>query len=220
MQDFISEDDLDTFEGWLKYQAVDAATTGPDELALWRELFDQVKEAGAATPKVGLMKLRPGEHRYAVALRDRDDLWLTLWVRRSPKGDVYVFQPRADRGWNPHVSYHRDGHWHSKSYDHKFFVRQRQPLNASFRGTEHIGIFAGHGGRGIGAVCQPNDFSGVIEIGPGILGPKHGNVTVDLIEPGCQPLDLMMSDHEEVARQEFSDAVPHLVIRVSKVKTR
>jgi len=216
MQDFISEDDLDTFEGWLRYQAVDLATIPADQLTPWRELYDEMKAARAATPKVGLMKLRPGEHRYAVALRDGADLWLTLWVRRSPKGDVYVFQPRSDRRWNPHTSYHRDGTLHLKGHDHKFFVQQRQPLTGSFRGTEHLGAYAGHGGKGIGAVCDPKDFSGVIEVAPGILGPKHGNVAVDLVAPGGAPMDLMMHDHEEVARQEFRDAIPHVVIRVQR----
>jgi hypothetical protein len=40
VQEFISEDDLNTFEGWLRYQAIDAATTPPDELAMWRGHFD------------------------------------------------------------------------------------------------------------------------------------------------------------------------------------
>ncbi len=37
------------------------------------------------------MKLAPivGEHRYAVAVREGTDLWLTLWVRRSPKGEFF-----------------------------------------------------------------------------------------------------------------------------------
>ena len=34
MQEFISEDDLSTFEGWLKSQAIDAATATPEELEL------------------------------------------------------------------------------------------------------------------------------------------------------------------------------------------
>lgn len=49
MQEFISEDDLKTFEGWLRYQAVDAATATPDELAMWRGLFDEVSERSLAT---------------------------------------------------------------------------------------------------------------------------------------------------------------------------
>ena len=68
------------------------------------------------TPKVGLMKLQslPGEHRYAVAIREGSELWLTLWVRRSPKGEFFVMVPRADRGWDPHNSYHLDGTFHGK----------------------------------------------------------------------------------------------------------
>ena len=58
MQEFISEDDLHTFEGWLKYQGVDGATAPPDELAMWRGLFDEAKRAQfVPTPKVGLMLL-------------------------------------------------------------------------------------------------------------------------------------------------------------------
>ena len=160
------------------------------------------------------MKLQPGEHRYAVAVRDAAHLWLTLWVQRSQKGDVYVFLPRGDRRWNPHTSYHRDGTLHQKSYDNKFSVQRRQPLTGSFHGIEHLGVYAGHGPKGVGAICDPNYFSGVIEIGPGILGPVHGNVAVDLVAPGCEPMDLMMSEHKEVARQEFRDAIPLVVIRV------
>ncbi len=78
MQELISEDDLATFEGWLKYQCIDAATTATDELQMWQGIFDEARKRRAATPKVGLMKLQPvpGEHRYAVAVRDGSDLWL------------------------------------------------------------------------------------------------------------------------------------------------
>jgi hypothetical protein len=88
VSDFISEDDLSTFEGWLRYQGIDAATTTPDELADWRDMFDEGRERSLATPKVGRMKLGPlaaGEYRYAVAVREGSDLWLTLWVRRSKR---------------------------------------------------------------------------------------------------------------------------------------
>ncbi|MBI3457211.1 MAG: hypothetical protein HY002_15655, partial [Candidatus Rokubacteria bacterium] len=65
MRDFISEDDLQTFEGWLRYQAVDASTTAPEELAMWRRLFEEARQRSATSPKVGLMKLQPvpDEHR-------------------------------------------------------------------------------------------------------------------------------------------------------------
>src|SRR5438876_12352570 len=110
---FISEDDLDTFEGWLvDYQKMDPAVMAPDELTEWRKAFEDSKQSVAATPKAGLMKLSPmgpGEHRYAVAVREGVDMWLALWVRRSPKGEVFVLLPRTDPVWDPHTSYHLDG---------------------------------------------------------------------------------------------------------------
>jgi hypothetical protein len=56
-RDFISEDDLSTFEGWLKYQGFDAAQLSPDELAMWRDAFEEVRKSSSVTPKVGFMKL-------------------------------------------------------------------------------------------------------------------------------------------------------------------
>ena len=44
MQEFISEDDLATFEGWLRYQGFDAATLASDELADWRDIFDKARK--------------------------------------------------------------------------------------------------------------------------------------------------------------------------------
>jgi hypothetical protein len=167
VQDFIGEDDLATFETWLRYQAVDAATATPDEL---RSL---------ATPKVGLMKLLPvpGEHRYAVAVRDGTDLWLTLWVRRSRKGEFFVMIPRSDGDWDPHTSYHRDGTFHPKSFGAKVIPPQkRQPLTGTFRGTGHLGAYHGHSPKGVGAICDPTAFSGVVEVAPGVLGPRDGEL--------------------------------------------
>ena len=215
MQEFISEDDLITFEGWLKYQGVDTATAAPDELAMWRGLFDEGSERSLVTPKVGLIKIRPGpgEHRYAVAVREGSDLWLTLWVRRSWKGEFFVMTPRGDRDWNPHTSYHLDGTLHMKSFDHKVCAPQnRQPLTGAFRGTEHLGSYNGHCPKRVGAICDPTAFSGVVEVAPGVLGPRDGAVVVDLVEPGCEPLSWPFT---LVARQEvFRDILPWVVIRI------
>jgi hypothetical protein len=214
VSEFISEDDLDTFDGWLKYQAVDAATATPDELAMWRGIFDEGRKRSSATPKVGLMKLRsiPGEHRYAVAVREGSDLWLTLWVRRSRKGEFFVIIPRADGAWDPHASYHLDGTFHSKSHGRTFGPpRKYQPLTGAFRGTEHLGVYGGHGPKGVGASCDPAAFSGVVEVAPNVLGPRQGVVAVDLVEPGCQPLSHPSKLIQQVL---FRDTVPRVVIRI------
>ena len=116
MQEFISEDDLQTFEGWLRYQAIDTRTQTAEELAWWRGVFEEGRQRSATHPKVGLMKLgplTPGEHRYAVAVREGSALWLTLWVRRSPKGEFFIMKPGGS-DWDLHSSYHLDGRFHTK----------------------------------------------------------------------------------------------------------
>jgi hypothetical protein len=49
MQDFISENDLETFEGWLRYQGVELTTANADERAFWRTAFDEARARAAAT---------------------------------------------------------------------------------------------------------------------------------------------------------------------------
>ena len=212
-RDFISEDDLDTFEGWMKYQTVDIHTLEPEELETWRSLFDQIKQDVADTPKVGRMKLQPRcDYRYAVAVEYESNLWLTLWVRRSSKGEFFVMLPRGDRKFDPHTSYHLNGNLHMKSHGHKFLVVKRQPLTGEFRGIVGLGTFYGHGPKGVGAVCDPSKFSGVVNVPADVLGPVHGGVSVDLVEPGYEPPE---SPWKNIAvRQVFQDFVPHLVITV------
>jgi hypothetical protein len=127
--DFVSEDDLLLFEGFLKYQGLDPAT-----IALY---------------------------------------------------------PRGDRDWDAHASYHLDGTFHQKSYGTIWGTPQRrQPLTEAFKGSEHLGTYAGHGTKSIGAVCHPAAFTGVMIVEPGILGPRHGAVAIELAEPGCEGDDL------------------------------
>ncbi len=38
---------------------------------------------------------------------------------------------------------------------------KRQPLTGPFKGTEHLGAYVGHGGKSIGAVCDPAAFTEV-----------------------------------------------------------
>jgi hypothetical protein len=187
MDDFIIEDDLRTFEGWAKYQGFDPTTSTPEELEIWRGLFDEATRLRQSSPKVGLMKLQPvpGEQKYAVALRDGSELWLTMWVRCSRKGEIFIMYPRGDRDWDSHTSYHLDGTLHLKSFGFKGLSQKRQPLTAAFRGSEHLGLYKGHG-KGSGAVCDPNAFDGVVTVEPRILGPRNGSVGFDLVEPGYE----------------------------------
>ncbi len=212
MREFISEDDLDTFEGYLRYQGSDFATAASDERAKWLEIFERSKERSAATPRVGTMTLRRGVDRYAVAVRDGLDLWLALWVQRSQKKEFFVMMPRGDRDWDCHTSYHCNGNLHHKSYGRKSFKQKLQPLDGVFRGTEALGAYSGFGPKRIGAICDPSAFKGVVELAPGVLGPRDGTVVIDLIEPGCEPTSWPSA---RIVRHEvFSDFCPSVVIRV------
>ncbi|MGC2465342.1 MAG: hypothetical protein WA517_09115 [Candidatus Acidiferrum sp.] len=160
------------------------------------------------------MKLRPpqpGEYLYAVAIRDGSDLWLALWVRRSPKGEFFVMVPRAERDWTPHASYHLDGTHHMKSYGQKTVRRHGQALTGVFTGTENLGCFAGHGTNL--AECDQVLFHGVLEVPIGVLRAHHGTICIDLVEPGCQPITAIPS-HKVVRRKTFTDILPHVVITI------
>jgi len=153
----------------------------------------------------------------------------TLWVKRT-SDEVFVFQPRpedrltkrAKRAkrdrvpeWNPHASYHRDGRFHSKSFDQKMGEsQQRQLLDNSFKGTEHLGKYVGHAPL---CACDPSDLSGVIKVEPGVLTNTDGWVTVDLVEPGSQPAHWhFMPKDRIVAQRVFCDAIPWVVITIGQ----
>jgi hypothetical protein len=154
---------------------------------------------------------RADEARIVGVGRSISGLWLTLWVRRSWKPEFFVFMPRAD-GRNSHVSYHRNGTYHYKT-DGRIVgtPKKLQRLDQPFKGTEHLGGFKGHGPKSVGAVCDPSVFTGVVELPPGLLGPRDGVVLVDLVEPGCDPITL---SGDMIRQKTFDDAVPWLVIRI------
>jgi hypothetical protein len=216
-RDFILEDDLNTFDGYLRLQGIEPSIAEPKVLATYRQFFDEAMAIRAATPKFGAMKFRPaaGEYRYAVALREGTDLWLTTWVRRSPKGDVYVLIPVTNQAGILTRAIIVTGPSTRKSFDRKMLASQkRQRLEPAFRGCEHLGMHAGHGPKTVGAICEPAMFTRVMECAPGVLGPRDGFVAVDLVEPGCEPLDL----YNQVAQTEvFRDTVPWIVVRIGKL---
>jgi hypothetical protein len=134
------------------------------------------------------------------------------------EGRVFVIRPMRDRDWNPHTSYHLDGTLHVKSHNRKALTPQkRQPLTGPFRGTEDLGIDAGYAPKGVGAICDPAAFSGVVEVPAGVLGPRHGAVGVFLVEPGHALPDYTWG-YEVVTQTVFRDVQPHVVITVLRHK--
>jgi hypothetical protein len=134
-------------------------------------------------------------------------------VRRSPKGEFFVFVPRIDPREDIHTSYHLDGRVHLKSEGERVFrPDQRQALTGLFRGIESLGMFKGFGPKSIGAICDPTAFSGVVELGPDILGPREGQISVALVEPGYQPLPVGTFVEQKV----FTETAPWVMITVEQ----
>ena len=131
--------------------------------------------------------------KYAVAVREQDELLLFLRISRDPHGDVYVNFPRDyDPQWNPHASYHASGQHHQKSFNHKALVRHDQKPDENFVGTRNVvttGI-AAHEPRAINLICEPTAFDDVFEIPATALKPDTYKtlLSVDVIEPGCAPI--------------------------------
>jgi hypothetical protein len=158
----------------------------------------------------------PGEYRYAVAVPERGGLWLALWVKRDKDGQFFVFHSRSDPMWKePHTSYHKSGQLHSRSFgDCPRIIRMLPPPTVAFRGTVQLGIYAGHDPLRERMNCDPAEFSGVVEVSSGVLGPaKDAVIVVDLVEPGCEPLPAM---YPILQRQTFQDFEPWLVITVEE----
>jgi large subunit ribosomal protein L30 len=73
---FIGEDDLKTFEGYLRYQGIDDAALTPAELEIWRCIFDKAVASTLASPRVGLGRLSfPSQFRPVnIGMRSRFEM--------------------------------------------------------------------------------------------------------------------------------------------------
>jgi hypothetical protein len=68
------------------------------------EFVNSGDAASQGKPQSGIDESSTGPRRakYAVAIRDGSDPWLTMWVRCS--GEVFIMYPRGDRDWDAHAS--------------------------------------------------------------------------------------------------------------------
>jgi hypothetical protein len=207
----------DTFEAYLKQQQLDAQRLAEEVEVILRRDYERRKSAVLAHDVRSMFRTpcAPGEYRYAVAIEDGADLWLTLVAKRSPGGHYYVLIPRGCGRWNPHASYHHDGRYHHESHGLKVAaVQKRQPVD-QFTGTEHLGSFYGH--RAGMAICDPAAFTSVLRIPTGILEPMRGCVLVDLIEPVAAPA----AHHRSVPglrivkEETYRDSSPWVVIAIA-----
>lgn len=158
---------------------------------------------------------------FAVAVRDGQDLFLWLRIRRAKLGDIYYVIP-ADRSgpdwkkWNPHGSHHRDGRRHHKSFGQKILAEQRQKPDSDFIGSETLITrpIASHE-RAFGGICDPDEFFEVMEVPASILSSKtyETYISIDLTEPDFPPIITALG--KVVAQRAFRDAPPWIWVTVT-----
>ena len=169
------------------------------------------------------------ERMFAIAVRDGDDLFLWLRLKRAARTDIYYVLPtgrEADpewKKWNPHGSWHQDGCLHHKSFNRRMLpAESKQEPNAEFKGTHNLitRSITSNEPRAFGVRCDPGKFSEVVVIPLRIVGQKqHETYTsIDVSEPGLQPI--LLGGREEILLQQvFDDAVPHITVTVYSDRT-
>jgi len=168
------------------------------------------------------MKQNQG-HKYAVTVRDGENLFLVATVCRSRQGDVYVNVPRGYPGLKAHISHHASGQSHVKSYDHKYFIRARQKPDVNFKGTFNMSTM------GISSFelrqtypqceqCKTEAFDAVFEIPVSELWPEQYRtyVSVDLAEPGGPPI--IYPGAQILQQMIFQDSIPWILVTLFDTK--
>jgi hypothetical protein len=162
------------------------------------------------------------ERMYAVAVRDGDDLFLWMRIRRATQGDIYYMFPTGRtapewKKWDPHGSLHRDGNFHHKGYDKKMAAQKIQAPDSSFKGSMNMIArpTASHEPRAFGVVCDLAKFSEVMQVPVGILSSKEYEtyVSVDITEANGAP-SVNTSDGEILAQHAFNDSLPWILVSV------
>jgi hypothetical protein len=210
-----------TFEEYLSYQGRNIAGMDEEALKTWRSFYEEAcerqRQRQFLTPNV---RANSNELLYAVAVRDNPYLWLVLWVKRSVKGDYYVFLPLNDADWDPHTSYHRDGCFHHKSYDQKLITSRKQLPSARFSGTEQMLIrpFELENVLAAKVLCDPNRFTGVFEIPGELVRQRGAGVAIDLTEANGPPFAQPWA--KIVMQARFSDAVPEVLLMLWRQNLR
>lgn len=207
------------FEEWIQYQGHEHSSLTDEELEAYQQFYAEACEAEHLRMEWSPKVAGAGALTYAAAVRDDDRrLWLFAWVRRSPKGEYFVMRPFGEKGWDPHSSYHRDGRLHHKSHGRKVAgPYRRQPLDATFQGAEQIiGLspLQLDAVRAVKVTCNPEHFTGILEVPGAVVRAPNIVLSVDITEPGKEPQALPWSS--VVGQKRFTDCVPEVVLTVWK----
>jgi hypothetical protein len=160
------------------------------------------------------------ERMFAVAIRDGQDLFLWLRIRRSKRGEVFCMLPTGSEDklkWNRHLSYHKNGNVHYKSLGKKRFSLTGQKPDADIRGTTppFAWDIRSDSLQDFGVICNPKEFCDVMEVPAALISPANPRdtfVSVQLTESDGQA---DIADGCQILRQQaFNDAIPVILVSV------
>jgi hypothetical protein len=144
--------------------------------------------------------------KYAIAVKDSQDLFLMFVINRSSDGDIYVNFNKRDDKHNPHSSYHASGQLHHKSYNKKLFpLNKKQPPKNRFSGSEAIiqtSIQKGEG-RAWNRVCVSYEYQEIMEIKDENIIPEFGyQLIFEVVEPHTVPW-ISTNPYAKLIQQHF-----------------
>lgn len=153
--------------------------------------------------------------KYAVAVRDLNELFRMFEINRSAVGDVYVNFNERDTKHKPHSSYHASGQLHHKGYNKKLFpLRKKQTPIGSFTGAETIIMTSIRKGdaRAWNVLFNPEDYTGIMEIPDKIITSEFGyQFSVELVQLGVKPWISTYAYARIVQQQTFKQGTPWIV---------
>jgi hypothetical protein len=157
---------------------------------------------------------------YAVIVRHNpSDTRLFARIIRKQEGDVVVAwsidepkTPNRVPSWNPQSTYHKDGRQHAKSYNRPNVIKHGQRPDPAFKGCVQLIATNADRMRSPLRSCFPTDFDDVLEVPIHMVSGKQNQfVSVDLVEPGIEPLRQTGSD-TVLLEAIFKDDVPWIVV--------
>lgn len=150
--------------------------------------------------------------KYAIAIKDGNELYLFLTINRSYKSDVYVNFNEHHPNHKPHSSYHASGQLHHKSSNYYVFPkRKKQKPSRDLKGFEGIITTAIRKGDGKAwnIKCDPKDYLGIMIIPDEIITPEFGFQFH--VEAGIQPRASTYPYIQMIQQKIFDKNIPWIV---------
>ena len=162
--------------------------------------------------------------KYAILIKDSEELFLFLNINRTVHGDVYVNFNENHPSHKPHSSYHASGQLHHKSSRQYLFpIRKLQQPNKNFNGSESIIVTSIRegAGRAWDIKCNPMDYTEVMIIPNEIIIPEFGfQFNVEIVDANKKSWASTYPYAKVIEQQIFHKNEPWIVVSLYECLNR